>query len=91
MKYDRLFVLLMNGEEDCTFRNEQDAIAYRDEYRKVWPDRTFEVVPRYRKPTGKYCPHCGGPVYRSDLPQYRYQCFDCDEDFFVIEVLSYVA
>lgn len=31
------------------------------------------------------CPHCGRPLRASGLPQYAYQCDDCDEDFFAIE------
>ena len=32
------------------------------------------------------CPHCGSPLYLSDLPQYEYVCYDCDENFFYMEV-----
>lgn len=31
------------------------------------------------------CPHCGRAVIKSDNPEYRYQCEDCDEDFYGIE------
>ena len=27
------------------------------------------------------CPHCGGPLYLSDLPQYDAVCYTCDENF----------
>jgi len=36
--------------------------------------------------TGFQCRRCGGPVYKSDLPEYVYQCFTCDEDFYGFEV-----
>jgi len=36
--------------------------------------------------TGFQCRRCGGPVYKSDLPEYAYQCFACDEDLYGIEV-----
>ena len=36
--------------------------------------------------TGFQCRRCGGPVYKSDLPKYVYQCFTCDEDFYSFEV-----
>lgn len=31
------------------------------------------------------CKRCGGPLFRSLLPGYKYQCFGCDEDFYSIE------
>ena len=31
------------------------------------------------------CRKCGGPLFRSLIPGYRYQCFGCDEDFYSIE------
>lgn len=33
----------------------------------------------------RFCPHCGKPVIKSDLPQYVWQCLECDEDFYDIE------
>lgn len=33
----------------------------------------------------KICPHCGKPVIKSDLPEYVWQCVDCDEDFYDFE------
>lgn len=29
----------------------------------------------------KNCPHCGGSLYLSDLPQYDYVCPNCDKNF----------
>lgn len=31
------------------------------------------------------CPHCGGLLRPSDNPEYTFQCFDCDEDFYTVE------
>ena len=31
--------------------------------------------------TDNLCLHCGGNLYKSDLPQYDYVCPDCDENF----------
>ncbi len=31
------------------------------------------------------CKRCGSPLYPSDLPEYAFQCFSCDEDFFRFE------
>lgn len=28
------------------------------------------------------CPHCGAPLYLSDLPQYSSVCYACDENFY---------
>lgn len=33
----------------------------------------------------RICPHCGKPVIKSELPQYVWQCMDCDEDFYDFE------
>lgn len=33
------------------------------------------------------CPRCGQPVIPSDNPEYRYQCLNCDEDFYMFEVI----
>lgn len=38
------------------------------------------------KPTGLCCRRCGGPLYKSDIPEYDYQCFICDEDFYSCEI-----
>lgn len=31
------------------------------------------------------CKKCGSPLFPSDLPDYKSQCFECDEDFYSIE------
>ena len=36
--------------------------------------------------TNKKCPHCGGTLYLSDVPDYEYVCPICDENFYEIEV-----
>lgn len=41
---------------------------------------------RWYAETGQKCPRCGCPVYPSDIPEYCYQCFNCDEDFYSFEV-----
>jgi hypothetical protein len=35
--------------------------------------------------TGLVCRRCSKPVYKSDLPEYSFQCFHCDEDLYTIE------
>lgn len=34
---------------------------------------------------GLCCPRCGRPLFKSYLPEYAYQCFECDEDFYGFE------
>ena len=41
---------------------------------------------RWYENTDMICRRCGRPVYDSDNPAYRYQCFGCDEDFYSFEV-----
>lgn len=31
------------------------------------------------------CQRCGAPLFKSLLPGYVYQCFNCDEDFYAFE------
>ena len=31
--------------------------------------------------TKSTCPRCGAPLYLSDLPQYDFTCYECDENF----------
>lgn len=38
----------------------------------------------FRKSNG-ICRHCGSPLFPSDITDYTYQCFRCDEDFYSIE------
>lgn len=33
----------------------------------------------------RICPHCGKTVIKSELPEYVWQCMDCDEDFYDFE------
>ncbi len=41
---------------------------------------------RFYENTDMVCHRCGHPVYESDNPEYRYQCFYCDEDLYSFEV-----
>lgn len=34
------------------------------------------------------CRRCRHPVYRSDLAEYTYQCFHCDEDLYSFEAME---
>lgn len=34
------------------------------------------------------CCRCGSPLFKSLLPDYTYQCFTCDEDFYEFEQLK---
>lgn len=31
------------------------------------------------------CRRCGSPLFKSLIPDYKYQCFTCDEDFYGFE------
>lgn len=43
---------------------------------------------RWYADTGMVCRRCGHPVYRSDNPEYVYQCFSCDEDLYSFEAVD---
>jgi len=38
----------------------------------------------FRESSGT-CRICGGPLFPSDIAEYTYQCFSCDEDFYSFE------
>ena len=48
--------------------------------------RGFFHEGHWYKDTGMTCRRCGHPVYRSNLAEYAYQCFHCDEDLYSFEV-----
>ena len=37
------------------------------------------------------CNRCGCRVYKSDNPEYKYQCYNCDEDLYSFEVSERAA
>lgn len=37
--------------------------------------------------TRRFCPHCGRPLLKSQIKEYAFQCFCCDEDYYRFEVL----
>ena len=43
----------------------------------------LEEIDRYldRFSTDAVCSRCGKQLFLSDLPQYAYVCYDCDENF----------
>ena len=47
-------------------------------------------IDRYisRFSTEALCPHCGKRLFLSDLPQYAYVCYDCDEIYFDVETAT---
>ena len=54
------------------------------------PEELLGEIDRYisRFSTDALCPHCGKRLFLSDLPQYAYVCYDCDENFFEIETAT---
>jgi DNA-directed RNA polymerase subunit RPC12/RpoP len=36
--------------------------------------------------TGLQCRRCRNPVWKSDNPEYSYQCLECDEDLYSFDV-----
>jgi hypothetical protein len=45
------------------------------------PDDEIKIIP----PTDRLCHRCHKPACKSDNPEYRYQCFNCDEDLYRFE------
>lgn len=46
----------------------------------------YFVGGKYREDTGRVCSRCKAKVWKSDNPEYSYQCFECDEDLYEFEV-----
>lgn len=38
--------------------------------------------------TGYLCPKCGKELSPSDIDGYDFQCYDCDEDFYLCEAIE---
>ncbi|MDR1739154.1 MAG: hypothetical protein LBR45_00145 [Bacteroidales bacterium] len=36
--------------------------------------------------TQNLCPHCNKPLQKSRNKEYAFECLDCDEDFYSIEI-----
>lgn len=51
------------------------------------PGELLGEIDRYisRFSTEAICPRCGKRLFLSDLPQYAYVCYDCDENFYEAE------
>lgn len=51
--------------------------------------KQIKLIDEILKPfvaVGKKCPKCGEQMFISDLPQYDYVCYNCDENFFECEL-----
>ena len=46
-----------------------------------------KIIPRIR--TTACCPKCGKELLLSNLPDYTFQCEECDEDFYRMEVKEF--
>lgn len=54
------------------------------------PEDLLGEIDRYisRFSTEALCPRCGKRLFLSDLPQYAYVCYDCDENYFDVETAT---
>lgn len=48
-------------------------------------DETMEDCLVFRESEDRTCFRCGSPLFKSGNPDYAYQCFRCDEDFYAFE------
>ena len=53
-------------------------------YHEDYPNRI--LVDKYLSDLVRKCPKCGKDLAPSDVAAYAYVCFDCDENFYHIEV-----
>ena len=70
-----------------TEETEGEATEVTSQYQEYLRRRLLGEIDRYisRFSTDAICPRCGKQLFLSDLPQYAYVCYDCDENFFEIE------
>lgn len=81
--YATIYDLFVNAQLSYSSNDLRDIYALV----QCLPDgQPWQIRERRKKLTGKSCPHCGGPLFISDVPGYRFQCFHCDEDFYSIEI-----
>ena len=69
-------------KKDCDDWQEQINRKYAKKHNLPLDGKYIE----FYKCTEQTCPHCGYKSVKSDLPQYKYQCFYCDEDFYECEI-----
>ena len=79
MKYTTVYDLCAAGHVFFTVLDADEAATEAETF-------NYTIRPRRKMITGKSCPRCQGPLFLSDTPGYKYQCFNCDEDFYNIEV-----
>lgn len=83
MKYIEIQEVYINGTLMYSSDNPKDIVEYVKLQNKK---DEISIKKRRKRITGRSCRRCGGPVYISDIPGYRFQCFKCDEDFCDFEV-----
>ena len=53
-------------------------------------EKFWEIVADKRESleTNSICPRCGASLYKSDIPEYKFVCCRCDENFYGFEALD---
>ena len=74
------FVLDDTGDIRC-FAGTETARSFLREH--GFSDEDMECL-TFLESCGTCC-KCGSPLFKSLLPEYTYQCFTCDEDFYAFE------
>ena len=86
--------IYVNSVEEALEVFENHSLRFEDQNEELqrWWSRannrgiTPLVELRYADPVkGKYCPHCGKPLYPTDVRGYDYTCYECDENFYECE------
>lgn len=83
MKY--IIGIRCGGRRDPQYISENGEIKLFDDLSDVdrYAKGNPEVIVKRQVGT---CPRSGSPLFYSDVYDYAYQCFTCDEDFYGIEV-----
>jgi len=74
---------VMNGDDTMMyFDSIEEAKAFM--IRNGYDEECFDDYIVFVESVG-VCKRCGGPLFESNLSDYKYQCFECDEDFYAFE------
>ena len=52
---------------------------------RIFTNKKWKIGGKHYKDTGRVCRKCKARVWKSNNPEYKYQCFECDEDLYKFE------
>ena len=71
-------------KDEEEFRKFMAHVSGTEDRVELWEEKDNNDNMEFRESNG-ICRFCGSPLFPSDVEEYTYQCFQCDEDFYSIE------